>query len=103
MKSARTLSTTLTDLPADCIEFCPVECQHICRDSAGGTQNQQEYCRSSYFVCGNYQLLSDENSCQRKIGKILLYRVAASTVTKDDPRIELVSKLDTEAIFDLKW
>lgn len=80
--SWKTVLTFDTDYPADSVEWCPVEPFW------------------DYFACGTYLLLDDatqeEKLVQERIGTLLLMRVVHK-------KLELVQKLETSGILDLKW
>ncbi|XP_077259933.1 diphthine methyltransferase [Temnothorax americanus] len=78
--NVRTLTTFETTLPADTVEWCPVEpYRHI-------------------LACGTYGLLKNEpgTSTSRR-GQILLLRIT------NDGELELLQEVCTSAVLDMKW
>lgn len=79
----RTLTTFDTVLPADTVEWCPVEpYRHI-------------------LACGTYELVKNESETKStsRQGQILLVRIASD----GEYRLELLQKVCTSAVLDMKW
>ncbi|KAH3767761.1 WD domain, G-beta repeat protein [Pelomyxa schiedti] len=80
---SRVVSEHDTDMPADCVEFCPEGASCI-----GGGEN-------AYLACGTYMLLDGDRG---KVGRVLFYEVCPSTCA-----VREVQRVTTPAILDMKW
>ncbi|XP_058796537.1 diphthine methyltransferase isoform X2 [Phymastichus coffea] len=80
----QTLESFDTELSADSVEWCPSE-------------NFQDI-----FVCGTYQLTSNDSegfptlNKVKRVGRIYLFQV-------DDKKLRLLQQLDVPAVLDMKW
>lgn len=77
-----TLDTFITELPADSVEWCPVEPF------------------KDVLACGTYKLpeINDSPSWKnRRIGEIYLFRVA------EGGKLEMLHQIDGSGILDMKW
>lgn len=71
-----------TELPADCIEWCPIDNWN------------------KYVICGTYQLIQQEK--QTRIGRILLFE-QENNDSGQTLRPLNESSVNTSGIFDMKW
>lgn len=81
-----TLTTFDTVLPADTVEWCPVEpYRHI-------------------LACGTYELIKDKSETKptSRRGQILLFRIASDEESRS-ASLQLLQKVCTSAVLDMKW
>ncbi|EZA49577.1 diphthine methyltransferase isoform X1 [Ooceraea biroi] len=92
LASFSTMDTFNTELPADSVEWCPIE----------PFQN--------VFACGTYKLIEDEEkdikeqnkTCER-IGRIYLFCVVGQTDNNENKKLLLLQQLESPGVLDMKW